>query len=376
VSLQLSSIFLSLASILFFGSAANAQWLCREASSQRIGHTITACGVGQSTILEEARVKSRESAVEEFKRLCQLSTDCFEHEYFVIPKRTDCEFKDGHHICYRALDFEIGDRRRKSVTLNEDELKSDLQKKNDEIQAIQSRIEQIGLIKKSELEMEAKQNELAALQSSLNQKEAEALKLDDLNSKETMATGGYRYLHQAYKNSIKVSFFYWASKLTSDAENDILWMAAYERRPFSWLGIQVHGGFGRGYLNNQKNSDEEVPTQGTAGSVQSFNGTVAYTDLGVAALVYSGWRGTYLKVDAGQINGRKESYLVNYNGSGVGVPRKTINGFSANYLGATLGFDTRDDKKGLGIFFELGARNLSDQSRVGFIGGLGLNYGF
>lgn len=362
--------------LILVSFAAHAQWLCREASSKRLGQTITACGVGQSVNLDEARVKSRESAVEEFKRVCQLSADCSEYDYTVVPKRTDCELKSGIHICYRALDFEVSDRKRKSVALDLSELERELAHKNQEIQSIQDRLEKINQIKQSEEEAISKKKELVELEENLNQKEAEALKLQDLNSKDTIESGGYKYLHQVYKNSIKVSFYYWASKLTLNSENDIMWIAAYEKRPYSWMGLQVYGGFGRGHSDNQKNGDEDVPIQGAANSTQYFNGTVAYVDIGVAALVYLGWRGTYLKGDLGQVNGNVESYFVTYNGSGVGGTQKNSSKFSSNYFGAHLGFDTRDDRKGWGVFFELGSRKVNTQSNVGFIGGLGLNYGY
>ena len=83
-----------------------------------------------------------------------------------------------------------------------------------------------------------------------------------------------------------------------------------------------------------------------------------------------------MKGDLGQVNGRKETYSINYNGSGVGSPQKTINNISMSYHGAHLGFDTRDDRKGWGVFFEVGARKLKEQTSPGFMGGIGVNYGF
>ncbi len=356
-------------------SAHADDWLCREASSVKSGQTITSCGVGRSQNLDEARVKSRESAIEEFKRICNESADCFEFDYTIYPKRTECEFKTNVHTCYRALDFEIGTKKKKSISLDTNELESELKDRNKEIEAIQIRIEKITQIKQSEQEAQSKKKELQELESSLSMKEAEALKLEDLNSKMTIESGGYKYLHQTYKNSIKVSFHYWASKLTSTSQNDIMWLAAYEKRPISWLGIQVYGGFGKGTLPDQK-TDDTVPTMGSSSSTQNYNGSVSYLDLGLGLLVYPGWRGVYLKSDLGIISGRKESYTVSYNGAGLGTSQKSEAKFSASYVGAHLGFDTRDDKKGWGVYFELGARKVSDQSNPGFMAGLGLNYGF
>ncbi|MBL7688065.1 MAG: hypothetical protein JNJ49_08510 [Bdellovibrionaceae bacterium] len=294
----------------------------------------------------------------------------------MVPKRTDCEIQDGKQICYRALEFEISDRRKKSVSVDVDELERQLRRNQVEAQQIQNRIEMVRQITRSEQIQSDKKKELAALESALNQKEADELKLMDMTSRETVASGSYRYLHQAYRNSVKISFHYWASRLNSDSENDIMWLASYERRPLDWLGLQVYGGFGRGHLENQQNSDGDVPTLGARNTTQSFNGSVVYVDMGMAALVYSGWRGTYLKADLGQVNGQKDSYSVAYNGSGVGSPVKTTIGFSTTYAGAHFGFDTRDDKKGWGVFCEVGARKLNVVPTPGFMGSLGINYGF
>ncbi len=368
--------FGTLVFLLIASASANAQWLCREAASTRSGKTITSCGVGKSKNLEVARIKSRESAIEEFKSVCQLSSDCLNFDYSVVPKRTDCEFKSGDYICYRALEFEIGEFKRKSISLNIDDLEKELKSKDQEIQEIQIRIDKINQLKRSQKETEQKKADLADLEAKLNQKEAEALKLQDLNSKETIESGGYRYLHQTYKNSLKVSFYYWDSMLTDQSQKDIMWIVAYEKRPYRWLGLQLYGGFGSGHLDNQKNTDKDVPTMGASNSTQVYNGSLSYIDIGGAALMYSGWRGTYLKVDTGYLRGNKGSYLVSYNGAGVGSPVKNVDTFSKSYFGLTLGFDTRDDQKGWGAFFEFGARKVNDQDNLGFIGGIGFNYGY
>lgn len=362
--------------LILVSLVAHSQWLCREASSTRSGQIITACGVGLSQNLEDARVKSRESAIEEFRRVCQLSADCLEYDYTVVPKRTDCELKENHHICYRALDFEISDRKRKSISLDISELELSLIQHNQEIRLLQSRIEQINQVKLSEREAALKQQELAELENSLNKKEAEALKLQDLNSPGSIESGGYTYLHQAFKNSIKVSFAYWASQITSSTESDIMWLAAYEKRPFSWLGVQVYGGFVRGHVSNQKDSVTDVPTQGVGNTTQVFNGTPVYGDIGLAALVYPGWRGTYLKMELGKVIGHQDTYTVVFNGAGTGSPETKTNNISSNYWGTQLGFDSRDDREGWGAYFELGGRKLGDKSNPGFVGSFGVNYGF
>lgn len=360
--------------IELIGMAAEAQWLCREASSTRAGQTITACGVGQSRNLDEARKRSRESAIEEFKRVCQLSVDCSDYDYTISPKRTDCETKNELHICYRALDFEITNHKKKSVSLNLTDLEREFARKNEEIQQIQERIQKINQIKESEQQVLLKNKELAELEATLNQKEAEALKLEDLNSKETIELGGYRYLHQLFQNSLKISVKFWDAKLSSENENDTLIDFSYERRPFSWLGMQIYLGVGSGNIKDQKK--EEDTQWGTPNTTKHFNGDMGFTDVGFAALIYPGWRGMYFKIDSGYISGSRKFYDATYNNLGSGVVRAGKEDVSSSYLGAHLGFDTRDDKKGWGVFFELGGRKLTDRGNLGFVGGVGINYGF
>ena len=361
--------------ILFTPASVHADdWICREASSIKSGQTITSCGIGRSQNLDEARVKSRESAIEEFKRICSESADCFEFDYTINPKRTECEFKNNFHTCYRALDFEIGTKKRKSISLDTKELEAELKNRNQEIESIQDRIEKINQIKQSEQEAESKKKELQELESSLNKKEAEALKLEDLNFKDTIESGGYRYLHQTYKNSLKISYKIWIAKLTSENEVDSIIDFSYERRPISWLGVQVYVGIGNGSLKNQKK--EEDIQWGPPSTTLHYNGEMGFLDLGLGMSLYTGWRGTYLKVDGGQISGSRTYFDVVYNNLGGGVVKKTTEDIRKSYFGAHLGFDTRDDRKGWGVYFELGARKVSDQSNPGFIGSLGCNYGF
>jgi hypothetical protein len=363
--------------LIVVGNQAKAQWLCRETSSVRSGQTITACGVGRSAQEEDARRKSRESAVEEFKRICNLSADCRDYDYTITPKRTECESSNDGYTCYRALEFEISNQKRSTITLDLQDIKNQHDAKRDETLDLQEKINRLRAIERAKAIKEQKNKELQELKDRLDQRESEISKLEDVSSKDTVEVGAYRYVHQLYKKSLKFSVQLWNSKLVSDEETDLTWKVSYERRPFSWLGAQVYGGFASGYLRNQKHQDSDIPEFGPRNTTEHYNGPESFIDLGVALLFYSGWKGVYGTVELGRVSGQKESYDVTYS-SGVGKSSFTKGSekFSSSYLGLHLGFDSCHDRKDWGVFFEIGGRKGLDRPQAGVIGTVGVNYGF
>jgi hypothetical protein len=363
-------IFISLLTL-----SAHADWLCKEASSTRSEHIITTCGVGSSNTLEEARSKSRESAIEEFKRLCQLSDDCRENDYRVTPMRTDCELKDGSQTCYRALEFQILNGKRKDVHLDLNDLESEVQEKNREINDLEVKIDRVKALKNAEAESQAKNAELKELESKLNEEEAKTLKLEDLASKDTVAAGEYTYFHQTYRSSVKVSLKYWNGNLSSEKESDLVIDLAYEKRPASWLGIQPHIGLGIGLLKNTASNQSEVQFD-TSRNPKSVNQSMNFADLGIAGLIYPGWKSVYLKGEAGFIKGSRRYFSVSYPPASVGVITPTSESISKGYIGVSVGFDTRSEKSHAGVYFEVGTRKVSDDNTLRVVGSLGLNAGF
>lgn len=102
------------ASCCVTSSFAKDEWLCVEASSQRIGSEIQACGIGNGKDENSARLNAFDNARAEFTKLCEASDDCNGHEIVVEPKRTSCERVNESYKCYRMLAFTIKDKRKKS----------------------------------------------------------------------------------------------------------------------------------------------------------------------------------------------------------------------------------------------------------------------
>ncbi len=77
---------------LLSSQIANASdWFCTEESGKRDGNTIMSCGVGDAVNDEGyARKKALQAAIEEFKTICDLSSDCRGKAKTVEPKRTSC----------------------------------------------------------------------------------------------------------------------------------------------------------------------------------------------------------------------------------------------------------------------------------------------
>jgi hypothetical protein len=97
------------------GLAIDVPWLCTEESSQRQGNTVLSCGVAVGDDENEARSKAFDNARNEFKKICDASSDCRGHETTVTPKRTTCDEITGKtaqietkYRCYRLLAFTIG----------------------------------------------------------------------------------------------------------------------------------------------------------------------------------------------------------------------------------------------------------------------------
>lgn len=90
-------------------SVANAadQWFCTEASSARSGNVVQACGLGLGTSESKARAEAFDNATEEFRRICELSSDCRGHRVSLTPKRTTCKRMLDGLKCYRMVEFTI-----------------------------------------------------------------------------------------------------------------------------------------------------------------------------------------------------------------------------------------------------------------------------
>lgn len=88
------------------------EWFCVEESGKRDGNTILACGIGDSLGDEGAsRRRALDAAIQEFKTICELSSDCRGHEIIVEPKRTACgrDQKMPEIVkCYRLIQVTIG----------------------------------------------------------------------------------------------------------------------------------------------------------------------------------------------------------------------------------------------------------------------------
>lgn len=57
-------------------AVAAEQWICVEASSQKQGKVISACGIGMGKNENEARLNAFDNAKTEFQRVCLSSDDC------------------------------------------------------------------------------------------------------------------------------------------------------------------------------------------------------------------------------------------------------------------------------------------------------------
>ena len=82
-------------------------WLCKEASSQRRGNTIHACGIGLGADENAAHLTAFDNAEKEFLKVCSASADCSGHAANADPGRTTCERVPSGFKCYRMVVFSI-----------------------------------------------------------------------------------------------------------------------------------------------------------------------------------------------------------------------------------------------------------------------------
>jgi hypothetical protein len=83
------------------------QWICTDEATLRQGSLWYACGVGEGTTEAYARQKALEHAIDEFKSLCQMSSDCRGKDTSAEPKRTTCMTGEGWWKCYRLIQISV-----------------------------------------------------------------------------------------------------------------------------------------------------------------------------------------------------------------------------------------------------------------------------
>ena len=81
-----------------------ADWYCHDVGAERFGNTWRVCGVGMSTVLPESQLASLNIAMMEFKKYCELDTECSKGNKHVEPKRLECtENSMLTWTCYRLI---------------------------------------------------------------------------------------------------------------------------------------------------------------------------------------------------------------------------------------------------------------------------------
>jgi hypothetical protein len=182
---------------------------------------------------------------------------------------------------------------------------------------------------------------------------------------------GYTHLSDSFKNSIKLDLKFWDGKLTDQNETETFVDLTYERRPVSWLGFQGTLGVGSGSFKNT--SDGSDLQNGTANTTKHTNGGMSLFDANVAAVLYTGFHGTYLKIEAGEVSGSHKTMDVTYNNLGTGTVKTSTEKIQQGYTGAQIGFDTRDSRSHWGLYGEVGVRKAQS---IGVVGTIGVNFGF
>lgn len=354
----------TLVGMFLVSSVAQAEWLCTETSSIKIGNTITACGVGKSQSEDEARNLAREAAVNEFNQICKISADCNPYDYNVVPKRTDCQVNEysEQFICYRAIDFEITEHLKKDASINQDDLQKNLEQTRKQIDQLQSKIYEARMYQQAQREVEIKQRQLQAL-------EARETKLEGISQEDQTSPSSYNFYTDKETSGLKFGVSYWDAKLTSSSEVDLALSIAYEQKVTSWLGLQLE--FSHGGDMGAQNQDHST---GPANTTQIFDGGMTFNTLAASGIVHTGVMNTYVKGEVGVVQATRTIQNVTYSPIGTGAAQNSNVSISKSLEGVSLGYDSRDNTKGWGTYIEVGARSAG--SNVGLTSSVGISYNF
>jgi hypothetical protein len=332
--------------MILIGNMASAEWLCTETSSVRSDNTITSCGVAKSVNLEDARNQAREAAVNEFNQLCKISVDCNNHNYVVVPQRTDCQVHGSEVVCYRALEFQILETMKSDVP--DEDIQKDLEQTRTQIDELQKKLST------------ARQLQYAKRQVEITNRQIQSA---------TSGDDGYYFQDPPAENVMKFGVSYWNGNLTSNSEADLALNIAYEARVTKWLGIQLE--FSQG---GDMSGTNGAPTTGTPGTHVVSNGSMSFNTLSLSTLVYTGISNTYVKPEVGVVEATRNINTTTFSSIGTGSTTTQQETVSKTFSGVSIGFDSRDNAKGWGAYAEIGARVID--SNIGVTSAIGLSYGF
>ena len=185
------------AMVLLVSVPAQADWFCQEASSQKTGSWITTCGKATAKTEAQARIDAREKAIEEFKRVCNISKDCRDFDFSMKPMRTECSTDGSSVTCVRALEFEILDVERTTIDPDVITVEEQIKDHNQQIKELEI------LVAKAK-ESKTVRRELAMVKQDLNNETGEGKTL---------------YTSDSFQNSIKFDLKFWDTKLTNDSDS-------------------------------------------------------------------------------------------------------------------------------------------------------------
>lgn len=84
-------------------------WFCGEEAGMRNDNIISACGVGEGINETVARGFALQEAFNEFRMVCENSSDCKGHQILTSQKRQTCFVtQNGHWKCHRLIEVTIG----------------------------------------------------------------------------------------------------------------------------------------------------------------------------------------------------------------------------------------------------------------------------
>lgn len=111
----MNKLIMLLCIIMADRAISEERWFCTDDQAIRQGNVLSICGVGNSMDEGPARKEALNNAMDEFKSICSLSSDCRGHKINVEPKRSTCfekkrvyaEYTNTQFVCHRMFVFTI-----------------------------------------------------------------------------------------------------------------------------------------------------------------------------------------------------------------------------------------------------------------------------
>lgn len=349
----------------------DTNWLCEQASSVKEGSSITSCGVGEANDLEAARRKSRESAIEEFDRLCDLSLDCKGKQVTITPLRTDCKPTNNGFICYRGIKFEIHEENASNSEVNTAAIDAELEKKKLEIELLEKKINSIKELNDAKATALEREEELKRLEVSLTGAEKQAIELEQ--SRKSQEGFQSKKMMLGFPIYMGLGMSLWQSEIVGFKDGYIQFDSTLDLKVTDNFFVGI--GLSAATNDKPKKYETDIPLSDKGGAqIKYTKNSTALTYL-ASAKYQSGFAGIYCAIEVGRVSLEGENFYATYSNNGSLAKLETISyDVSVNFRALKFGILQESGIERVKLFWDGGIRQYDNYRKNDFITSIGVNF--